>query len=131
MRSNVWAVQTVTGAATDPPEIKVVRESPEPALGSRWSRPSSLSVGSVTRFRKLWWSEKVLPRQSPVFSREAASFVRGYLVLQKKPRRLGSFPNGRGPRPAALGPTPGTLSLKPQSRGPLFQREGVEGLSLF
>ena len=95
MRSHVWAVQTIAGVATDPPQIKVVGESPEPGLGGGWSRPSSLSVGAVSRFRKPWWSGKVLPRQSPVFSREAVSFVQGYLVLQKKPRRLGSLPNGR------------------------------------
>ena len=31
-RSNIWVIQTIAGVAMDPPQIKVVGESLEPAL---------------------------------------------------------------------------------------------------
>ena len=38
-RSNIWVIQTIAGVAMDPPQIKVVGESLEPALGASGPDP--------------------------------------------------------------------------------------------
>ena len=114
MRNNIWVVQTIAGVAMDPPQIKVVGESLQPALGGGWSRPSSLSVGAVSHSMTPWWSEKILQRQSPVSTRDSVSFLLRYLVLQKKTSEA------RLPPPTAVACPPASCS-GPPARDTQFQ----------